>query len=895
MKIINTCLMAFLILLLGIGFVSAAEDGINSNIDATVSDVAEVEGISANGADDVLNAVDDEEVIGEVKSHVEVNSYDLADLNPHSVNINNDSDYVAYVYAPNESGGSVSVVIGEDDDAVEIFNKDIQSLDKKADENDKEYSYFFIRPTDISYSIAPDLYYVTVVYKYGLTLSETNDGLVRFVENADHVTVDVPPQIVIGDAFDRFMSIHVEGTLGNLRVLIDGKEIMNGPVFDLKYDEESNELKQVILVDLNDLSIGQHTYEVSYYDGNWEDVTFSDKFNVTYLFDVAVGADNVYYGDEVNFTVALPKDASSNEIKVNNEIHSIDLENGLASLTLSDFNLGENVLNFTYNDVKYGEKTFQMELIVNPAIYVPSSVRYGSDEKIRVDFPSDAQGKLRIFLDNIIIADLDAADSVVTYSLDSLQVGSHKVALLYDDEKYYVNKEVTIDVIPNVEFKNVLTIGEDAFISVDVGAEGNVTVFCNGQNISTEKLVNGKMSISIPSSSLHLGENIITLKYDGDEFDKDPFYYYDNETGENVAYQYKVTVGPNDLEIPDEFSQDGEGNIILGLPEGFDGNVKVYVNKKLLSTNAVLGGINNIPVSGLNPQSNNVSVVLTDSAGNSFETNKEVYVPKIEPQVDIVSPVVSTVPTFTIVMPDDATGRILVILNNYSTVEDAENGNITVTIPGLEDGVYNSTILYEGDSKYSSFIKNVIITIRTVELKNPQLKISVPSNYLGQKSVITVTTNSAFTGIVKVKIKSTTYSVSVVNGKGTKSISGLKVGTYSAVATFAANSVFKSDTKSVSFKVNENVKLTLGAVTVKKSAKKLVIKASLKINGKIAKSKTIKFKFNNKIYKAKTNKKGVASITIKSSILNKLKVGKNIKYSATYSKKTVQKTVKVKK
>ena len=89
-------------------------------------------------------------------------------------------------------------------------------------------------------------------------------------------------------------------------------------------------------------------------------------------------------------------------------------------------------------------------------------------------------------------------------------------------------------------------------------------------------------------------------------------------------------------------------------------------------------------------------------------------------------------------------------------------------------------------------------------------------------------------------------------------------------------------------------KLTLSKVKVKKSAKKLTIKATLKIDGVAYKGKVIKFKFNKKTYKAKTNKNGVAKITVKKAILKKLKVGKKVKYQATFGKKTVKRTVKVK-
>jgi len=99
------------------------------------------------------------------------------------------------------------------------------------------------------------------------------------------------------------------------------------------------------------------------------------------------------------------------------------------------------------------------------------------------------------------------------------------------------------------------------------------------------------------------------------------------------------------------------------------------------------------------------------------------------------------------------------------------------------------------------------------------------------------------------------------------------------------------------FKVpkDSSVKLTLKKVNIRKSAKKLTLSATLKQGGKALKNKQIKFTFRGKKYKAKTNKKGVAKITIKKSTLKKLKVGKKVTYKASYSGVTVTKKVKVKK
>ncbi len=90
-------------------------------------------------------------------------------------------------------------------------------------------------------------------------------------------------------------------------------------------------------------------------------------------------------------------------------------------------------------------------------------------------------------------------------------------------------------------------------------------------------------------------------------------------------------------------------------------------------------------------------------------------------------------------------------------------------------------------------------------------------------------------------------------------------------------------------------KLALKKVNVKKSASKLVLKATLKQGKTPLKGQKIIFNFNGKNYKAKTNKKGVAKFVINKKILNKLKVGKKVKYQASYDLLKVKRTTRVKK
>ena len=142
---------------------------------------------------------------------------------------------------------------------------------------------------------------------------------------------------------------------------------------------------------------------------------------------------------------------------------------------------------------------------------------------------------------------------------------------------------------------------------------------------------------------------------------------------------------------------------------------------------------------------------------------------------------------------------------------------------------------------------------------------------------------------IAIKVNGVTYA-SKTNDKGYASLKlNLNPKSYTIIAEY------KNTKVSNKLKVKQTLKLVKKTVSVKKG-KKLVLKAKLKwSNGKAIKGKVIKFKFKGKTYKAKTNKKGIAKVTIKSKVTKKLKKGKKFKYTATYKTNTVKGKVKVKK
>ena len=138
------------------------------------------------------------------------------------------------------------------------------------------------------------------------------------------------------------------------------------------------------------------------------------------------------------------------------------------------------------------------------------------------------------------------------------------------------------------------------------------------------------------------------------------------------------------------------------------------------------------------------------------------------------------------------------------------------------------------------------------------------------------------------------------SGSMSEDIIGLTPGSHKIKVAFKDGDKFYSNTFFVNvkpapiIKKQDVIKLTLKKVKIKRSAKKLVLSATLKINKKAVKGKKLTFKFNGKKYTAKTNKKGIAKVTIKKKVLKKLKVGKKVKYQVSYGKVTVKRTAKVK-
>ena len=292
-----------------------------------------------------------------------------------------------------------------------------------------------------------------------------------------------------------------------------------------------------------------------------------------------------------------------------------------------------------------------------------------------------------------------------------------------------------------------------------------------------------------------------------------------------------VMVSVNGVNITNISDENGIANFKLPLLKPGFYTITTYVNGTAV--------INTINISS--------SIGVDEKITVGYNSNSKFTVNFYDAGCKVISSV--TIPIYNHI------GSYKITFKNYLTSETVTS---TVNVVSRLSGNKNINMFYNGQNTYSVKVfgadgkvvgKNVIVTIKI------------------NKKTFRVKTNA--NGMAILKIPNT-----------------ITPGTYTITATYAGQTVKNT------LKVKQ-VLTSKKTVKVKRTSKKLVLKATLKQGKKVIKGKKITFKFQSKTYSAKTNAKGIAKITIKKNVIKKLKKGKSYAVKITYLKDTIKTTVKV--
>ena len=475
----------------------------------------------------------------------------------------------------------------------------------------------------------------------------------------------------------------------------------------------------------------------------------------------------------------------------------------------------------------------------------------------------------------------------------------------------------------SIHFENRAASKEGVVISVaDFPTKGNLIVYVDGNprfNRTVRDIKHGEQ-IDITVSDLNItknGQYMISVKY-----------------VVNATYQ-EINLGQQTLNVDIDYWNDDEylyidyyadildhDNTFIYINEDssyINGTVYVYIDGDLKLTEIIsdTSGINNIyfTIDDLKLYNNitlgkhtvKVIYMKNDVEMHDSELGVQfIITPDFEHHF-VIS--VGEKESFVVTMGIDFTGTAT-LYNVIGEYYD-EKGTVFATA-NFVNGVakFNFDSLAKGEYYFCLYINNLnyesTIIVNVLE-NTPGFSASVSASEIIVGNNVVVNFNGPKSNeSVSIYLDDIKYQSVLVVGSFSETISGLSLGTHKIGIKFEDENSFYSNTFFVTVKNKpttpvapikkaDKIKLTLKKIKVRKSAKKLVLYATLKINGKAVKGKVIKFKFNKKTYKAKTNKKGVVKATVKKAVLKKLKVGKKVVYTAKYGKITKKVTVKVKK
>ena len=584
-------------------------------------------------------------------------------------------------------------------------------------------------------------------------------------------------------------------------------------------------------------------------------------------------------------------------------------------------------------------------------------LRNGNYQYMIMTFPSTSEGYVDIYIDNRFFEKINATRWTFIEGLNNLTLGTHDIRIEYSGDDYFLPSNKTYqfnvtDVI--ISLSNNLVIDHDDCVSVDVAndARCSVEIYVDGKLFkkgTTDEDGNYLLSLFGISCTTHEIEVKVTGKYSRTlKKTVNVTYYIDvdshsmiygpdntymillpedlkpellNITIGGVRYtDFEIDLGSVDLDISDlrkgnytvfvgyagdekYYAYNATGNLIvdyeiicpyyivdadtliyLYLPPEANGNLVLKVNGADFKLQKLKNGYASISLAELVPGDYEFEVFYD---GSDFEVTGENATVTIEPELMYEMNIeAGEKDTITLIASKNTKGYVLFNISGKIHNVTVKNGRASYTISGLAVGEHEFEVLYVGDNGFNTTLYAFVY----VDYAIPKIKASNKVVFAGENAKYTFKVYGRDGKVLKntqvsVKVANSLYKVKT-NSKGVASITlpKLNAGKYNIHISYGGAKVTK--------KLTVKHIVSLNTVKVKKSSKKLTLTAKL---AKKLKGKTVTFKFNGKTYKAKTNSKGIAKVTVKKSVLSSLKVGKKVTYSAVYLKDTVKKSAKVRK
>ena len=708
--------------------------------------------------------------------------------------------------------------------------------------------------------------------------------------------IDAPVQIAIGENATVSFEITPELLNNNVTLWIDGVEY-------LTYVFDENIAKFNITAD--NFPEANRDYNITVQFRGNSDYNASNNASCIISVvkaDVALNIEGstVVYGNNATVTVTgLPENA---EGTVNVTIEGVgtfsaDVHGDApAVINITGLAAGayENLVVKYSGDGRYNANTGNADVYVNqakPVINVTAvNATYPGDVVVTVT--SDVAGNITVTIGNkqknesveagvpheFVISGLNATEIYEIIAV--LPASQNYTEGINDTEIVSVMKAtITIDLVIQGDLYADNNFNVTFALPKDID-ENCLNIALDGDNIESYQVVDGVYTVSL---SLPLGNYTFTVNLTDDN-------NYNNANASTVLnIKINTTV---EINVTQPTAVGDNATVSVIVPKEAGGNVTVTLSNGTNYTVPVdENGTAKVNIPNLPPGDNEVTITYTpeNDAYSSKTSSYTIHVKKM-----------------TIIVTNMTRGYNSGMDYQAKLVDEdgspIENRTLAFTINGKQ---YNATTDANGIAKINPVLAvgKYDVNVSCPDVGNVSGTVNIVKRTVASDLVMDYRDGSKYKVLVigddgnpvgegveiEIRVNGITYKQKTDKNGYAYLIIRLIPKTYEITSQYKGDVLKKKVTVKQTLKVKKTVK-------VKKSAKKLVLKATLKwSNGKAIKGKKIVFKFKGKKYTAKTNKKGVAKVTIKKKVIKKLKKGKKYKYSAWFVKEYAYGKVKVKK
>ena len=528
--------------------------------------------------------------------------------------------------------------------------------------------------------------------------------------------------------------------------------------------------------------------------------------------DLTVGALNITVGDLEIITVTGPKDATGLiTLTLNGIDYILPIYNGEAKFYFQDLTADEYEVSASYSgDNHYvaaeNSTVFKVDKVLANLKINVEDITFGENGLVIITLPSDIDGSVVTVNVNGKVYPVTVENGFAKLPLRELNAGDYTISAVFAGNDKYLpgvsNALLTVSkadpalnvFISDVDYGGIFNINV-ALTGVDaIGLNGDVIVTVNNKDY-TVAVTDGKGNAT--GVKLAAGTYDFTAKFAGS----------DNYNDVSDSGNFKVNkvdsaiyVAVNDIKV-------GEDAVItVKLFGDATGSVTVNVNGKDY-TEPVVNGVVNVKVSGLKADTYDVAVKYSgDNNYNDAVATSSFTVSKVDSTMDVTADDIVFGEDLTVnaVLPADATGKVVIVVDGTPYTANITDGKATQVVKDLTAGYHTVGVKYGGDDKYNDVVVDGFVI---VDKAQPVLGVVIADVNYGNEFAIEATltgvNNAPLNGNVIVTVNGKFYVVNVTDGKGTLTGVKLAAGTYGFTAVWAGNDNYAAVDENGDFKVNK--------------------------------------------------------------------------------------------